>query len=190
MGVPFIKDINTSPLPLPSITKLRTTVTPQGHRSSAAEAFLPASFVQRHKNLTICFGAVVQKIQISLLAGRKVVEGIFVENEDAAVTPGIQGERWFIRGKEVVLCAGAVGSAQLLILRYGKFGGGSRLTDADGSGVGAKEEMDKLGIETKVDLPGVGKHLVSSPSIALIYKLLSSPYSLLLFSGYLFLTFL
>jgi choline dehydrogenase-like flavoprotein len=120
MGVPFIKDINTSPLPLPSITKLRTTVTKEGHRSSAAEAFLPASFVQHHRNLTICFGAVVQKIQISLLAGRKVVEGIFVENENDGGAPGIQGERWFIRGKEVVLCAGAVGSAQLLILRYAK----------------------------------------------------------------------
>jgi hypothetical protein len=31
---------------------------------------------------------------------------------------------------------------------------------ANGSGIGATEEVEKLGIETKVDLPGVGKHLV------------------------------
>ena len=113
-----------------------------------------------------------------------------MENEDVGGGPGILRDRWFVRGRDVVLCAGAVGSAQLLILRYVKFGGRSRLMSADGSGVGAKEEMDKLGIETKVDLPGVGKHLVSFPSIALKYKLPFSPYSLLLFLGYLFLTLL
>jgi choline dehydrogenase len=119
-GVSYIKDINISPPSLPILTKLRTTVTKAGHRSSASEAFLPGTFLQRHKNLTICFDVVVQKIQISLLRGRKIVEGVFVggENEgQGRAGKGVQGDRWFIRGGEVVLCAGAVGSAQLLILR-------------------------------------------------------------------------
>lgn len=112
MSVPFVEDINNSNQPVTCITKLRTTVTADGKRCSAYEAFLPQTFVQQHKNLKICFGVVVQQIQISLVAGQKVAEGLFVENERN------EGTRRYIQGKEVILCAGAVASPQLLILRY------------------------------------------------------------------------
>jgi choline dehydrogenase len=115
MGVPFVEDINTANQPIPCITKLRTTVTADGKRSSAYEAFLSQSFIHRHsKNLKICLGVVVQKIQISLLAGQKVAEGVFVEDEKTRGST----DRYYIRGKEIILSAGAVASPQLLILRY------------------------------------------------------------------------
>ena len=111
MGVPFVEDINNSSQPVTCITKLRTTVSPEGKRCSAYEAFLPQVFVKRHKNLKICLGVVVQKIQISLLVGQKVAEGVYVEDEKSG------GQRRYIKGKEIILCAGAVASPQLLILR-------------------------------------------------------------------------
>lgn len=48
-----------------------------------------------------------------------------------------------IKSKEVILSAGTIGSAQILLL----------------SGVGPREELQKLHIPVIADLPGVGKNL-------------------------------
>jgi choline dehydrogenase len=48
-----------------------------------------------------------------------------------------------VRGKEIILCGGAINSPQLLQL----------------SGVGNAEELRALGIESVVDLPGVGENM-------------------------------
>lgn len=45
--------------------------------------------------------------------------------------------------KEVILSAGAIGSAQLMLL----------------SGIGASSELSKVGIQTNVELKDVGKNL-------------------------------
>jgi choline dehydrogenase len=45
--------------------------------------------------------------------------------------------------REVVLCAGAIGSPQLLLL----------------SGVGPRDELAEVGVDCRLDLPEVGKHL-------------------------------
>lgn len=56
---------------------------------------------------------------------------------------GPDGEVKEVRGKEVILSAGAIGSPQLLQL----------------SGIGNGEELKKLGIQPVLDLPGVGENL-------------------------------
>jgi hypothetical protein len=112
MGVPYVEDINDPQQPTSSLTKLRTTVTADGKRCSAYEAFLSESFVKSHPNLRICFGAVVQRLDIILYEGNNKIEGVFVESE------GSSRETFYVKAKEVILCAGAVASPQILLLRY------------------------------------------------------------------------
>ncbi|CAF3606594.1 unnamed protein product [Rotaria sp. Silwood1] len=59
----------------------------------------------------------------------------------------------FIKGKEVILSAGTVGSAQILLL----------------SGIGPREELQKHQIPVIVDLPGVGKNLQDHMMTILVY---------------------
>ena len=58
--------------------------------------------------------------------------------------------------KEVILCAGAVGSPHLLML----------------SGIGPKDHLKSMGINLKADLPGVGQNLQDHPDFMLKYKCL------------------
>jgi choline dehydrogenase len=62
--------------------------------------------------------------------------------------------------KEVILAAGTVHSPQVLQL----------------SGIGAKEHLEGLGIETVVDLPGVGQNFQDHPTLYVSYNCLSSPF--------------
>ena len=59
----------------------------------------------------------------------------------------------FIKGKEVILSAGAIGSAQILLL----------------SGIGPQDELQKHEIPMIVDLPGVGKNLQDHLMTGLYY---------------------
>jgi choline dehydrogenase len=112
MGVPYVEDTNDPNQPVAAITKLRTTVTADGKRSSTFEAFLPARFAETHKNLSICIGAIVQRLDLVQEGESFQVQGVFVEDESSA------GETYYVQGKEIILCGGAVSSAQLLLLRY------------------------------------------------------------------------
>ncbi|KAJ7904720.1 alcohol oxidase [Mycena olivaceomarginata] len=56
--------------------------------------------------------------------------------------------------KEVIVCCGALGSPHLLLL----------------SGIGRKEDLEEHGIESVVDLPGVGAHLQDHVGLPLMYE--------------------
>ncbi|MCC6835134.1 MAG: choline dehydrogenase [Cytophagales bacterium] len=99
-------------------------------RCSTAQAFLKP--VLSRDNLTVYTGVHVKQV--------------LIENDKAT------GVEFFIRDrccekvqadKEVILCAGAFASPQLLML----------------SGIGPKEVLSKQGIEIKKELPGVGQNL-------------------------------
>lgn len=100
-----------------------------GRRQSTATAFLKPAM--KRPNLQVITGA--------------QVESIFIENQRAtAVQARIKGHaRLFPVTKEVILCAGAFHSPQILML----------------SGIGDKEELAHHGIDCRVHLPGVGKNL-------------------------------
>jgi choline dehydrogenase len=101
-----------------------------GKRQSTAVAFLKSA-LQRSK-LDVMTHAQVQQIEIQ---DQRAI-GVQVQSKNGSVN-SISASR------EVILCAGSFHSPQILQL----------------SGVGDRDELTHHGIESKVDLPGVGKNL-------------------------------
>ncbi len=104
-----------------------------GVRWSTANAYLRP--VQSRPNLTVVTHALVHKVLLSVDAGSKKATGIRYERKGKIIE--VQANR------EVILSAGSIGSPHLLQL----------------SGIGAKETLEKAGIECQHDLPGVGENL-------------------------------
>lgn len=101
----------------------------KGRRQSSAVAFLDR--VKDKPNLTVMQGVLVRKV---VLEGQRAV-GI-----ECVVDGQVQT---FRAAKEVILCAGAIGSPKLLQL----------------SGIGPAAHLNSLGIKVVRDLPGVGANL-------------------------------
>lgn len=86
------------------------------------------------------------------IAGGVQAERIVID--DGAVTGAwllVDGERMLVTAKRVVIAAGAYHSPALLLR----------------SGIGPRDELAALGIETVVDLAGVGKHLLDHSCVQL-----------------------
>lgn len=100
-----------------------------GYRASSAFGFVEKA--GRPENLSIRTGATGCRL---LLHGERVTGVEYLH----------RGERLEVRAdREVILCAGALGSPQILLL----------------SGIGPADELRKIGIAPIHDLPGVGKNL-------------------------------
>ncbi|EDW51060.1 glucose dehydrogenase [FAD, quinone] [Drosophila sechellia] len=104
----------------------------QGRRASSARLYLANDQVNRRGNLKVIRGAQVQKVQLNA-GGARATGVIYTVNgvEHTAKTSG-----------EVILSAGTVNSAKLLLL----------------SGIGPREELQRWNITTHQDLP-VGRNL-------------------------------
>jgi len=136
-GIPANPDVN-------SPEQDGVTMTPvfqkRGRRWSAADAYLRTAM--KRPNLEVRTRAEV--LRVALDDGRAA------------------GVRWRKRGverlapasREVILCAGAIGSPQLLML----------------SGIGPADHLREFGIETRVDLPGVGENLQDHPFVTLCFE--------------------
>jgi choline dehydrogenase-like flavoprotein len=59
-----------------------------------------------------------------------------------------------VDGRQIVLCAGALKTPQILLL----------------SGIGAKDELDRHGIQVVNDLPGVGKNMMDHPDVEIMWR--------------------
>ena len=105
------------------------TNTKRGMRQGGRESYLDP--VRHRRNLRIMTGVRVEKIRIQ--GGRAT--GVEYQHHGK---PGFAGAT-----QEVVICAGAVQSPQLLEL----------------SGIGNRQLLEKLGIPIVADLPGVGENL-------------------------------
>jgi choline dehydrogenase len=100
-----------------------------GRRYSAYTAFVEP--VRHRSNLTVLTGAAVQRI---------VLKG----NVATGVEVAVNGDRrTFEAAREVILSAGSLNSPQVLML----------------SGIGPGEELQRHGIRTDVEIPGVGLNL-------------------------------
>jgi choline dehydrogenase len=127
------------------VVSLTQYTTRDGRRSSTYQAFLAGAPEQR-ANLTIVTGAQATRVLLDNVGGKAVATG--VEYRTGA------GETLTVSAsKEVIVSAGAIGSPQLLLL----------------SGIGPRGELESLGINCRVDVPDVGKHLQDHLMVPLVY---------------------
>jgi choline dehydrogenase len=112
----------------------------RGRRESTATAFLRPALSR--DNLAVVPQALARRI---LIEGGRVV-GVEYESDGKTKTVGVR--------KEVILCAGSIGSPQLLLL----------------SGVGEASALQKLGIGVTSDLSGVGWNLQDHYAITFMMR--------------------
>lgn len=111
-----------------------------GKRQSAADAYLAP--VADRPNLDIVTGALVHRLRIE-------------NGHCTGVEYSAGGEQVSVGcSREVVLTAGTIGSAQLLML----------------SGVGPQAHLREVGVDVVLDLPGVGANLHDHPITNLVFS--------------------
>ena len=117
-----------------------------GWRLNTSKAFLRDA--TKRSNLTVLTEAVVNKLKID--PATKNCYGVeYIKNGQASeVLCNID------HGGEVLLCAGAIGSVQIL----------------ERSGIGAAAHLKQLGIPVIADLPGVGENLQDHLQLRMVYK--------------------
>ena len=135
-GYPYSPDVNN-----PDATGIsqRAENNIDGVRISMALAYIAA--IRHRLNLTIKPNAQAARI---MFEGNRAT-GLEVESG---------GERFVVEGEEIILCAGAVASPQLLIL----------------SGLGPAGQLEALGIPVAVDLPGVGQNMRDHPNVSVRFR--------------------
>ncbi|THV01116.1 alcohol oxidase [Dendrothele bispora CBS 962.96] len=119
-----------------------------GQRSSSSTAYL-RPIINSRPNLDVL-------IQTRAMKLTETYNGTFTSVE---VAQSIDGPLTVLNAtSEIILSAGSIGSSQILLL----------------SGIGPKDELEAMGVPSKIDLPGVGKNLVDHPVILTIYQVSSN----------------
>jgi len=138
LGIPRIPDLNTAK-GSKGVAKLMTYIDSKGRRVTTENAYLTSEVLAR-PNLSVAIGATVTKLLFDKGedSGEPRVSGV-------EFTARAGGQRYKVRAKkEVVLSAGAIHTPHIMML----------------SGLGPSVELARHGIDTVVDLPGVGEHLM------------------------------
>ncbi len=111
------------------------TATRRGRRSSTYHAYLEGE-AEARPNLSLITGALVTRILLTGEGEGLAARGVELRTADGEV-------RALTASREVIVCAGAIGSPHLLML----------------SGIGPKTELEAAGVACRHDLPEVGKGL-------------------------------
>ncbi|ESZ93127.1 hypothetical protein SBOR_6499 [Sclerotinia borealis F-4128] len=144
MGFSRISDANVAEAPIDGVAMLYLST----------EVALQ---IQREKNLTICTNTTVHRIEFEdedededgVPCADKVVSG----NTDPMSTRTLEVKV----KKEVIICSGALGSAQVLML-------------SNSNGIGPHKHLEEHNIKVIHDLPGVGYGLANHPSIPVAWE--------------------
>jgi len=112
-----------------------------GARFSAADAYLRPALAR--PNLEVRTGVTALGLEME---GERAV-GVRLRR-------GRSGVEVARAGREVLVCAGAIGSPQLLLL----------------SGIGAGEELRAAGVQPRHELPGVGRNLQDHPFVTILWE--------------------
>nr|BFF04943.1 GMC family oxidoreductase N-terminal domain-containing protein [Streptoalloteichus tenebrarius] len=110
-----------------------------GRRASAWASYVAP--VMGERNLSVVTNALVHRV---------VVE----RGRATGVDYSVDGQLYHARADEIVLCAGVIGSAHLLLL----------------SGIGPARQLAELGIRVRADVPGVGENLHDHLVVPLVWE--------------------
>ena len=89
------------------------------------------------------------RLNLTIRPNVQVMRIVFSGNRATGLEVESGGERFLVEGEQITLCAGAVGSPQLLML----------------SGIGPKNQLEPLGIPVVADSPGVGQNMRDHPNV-------------------------
>jgi choline dehydrogenase len=136
-GIPYTRDYNG---PEQDGVSMFQVTQRGGRRWSAADGFLRPA--RARPNLDVVTGALVQRLELD-------------GNRARGVRYRHRRREQLVRAeREVILCAGTIGSPQLLML----------------SGIGPADDLRAAGVEPRHDLPGVGRNLQDHPFVTIIWE--------------------
>ncbi|MEU9468530.1 GMC oxidoreductase [Streptomyces avermitilis] len=141
LGVPRVEGFNKKPF-TDGAGFFDLAYHPENNKRSSASVAYLHPFLDR-PNLHLLLETWAYRLE---LEGTRAT-GVHVRTKD--------GEEILVRARtEVLLCAGAVDSPRLLMH----------------SGIGPKEDLEKLGIPVAHDLPGVGENLLDHPESVIVWE--------------------
>lgn len=129
------------------VSRFIASVDSGGTRSSTSAAYIPAAVYNR-PNLHILTSTIVTRLVLNDNGESSSVRSV-------EIAQSADGPRYVVQAdREVLVCLGAIGSPQLLLA----------------SGIGPKDELTKLDIDSHVNLNGVGKSLRDHPACPIPYR--------------------
>lgn len=151
-GLPEYHDMTDLPRQI-GVTGLQATIY-KGERTSAGSSYLPVDVQNNRSNLFIGLGCKVSSLVLD--EEKRVTHVQYADtNKD--------GDIYKVAvGREAILSAGAILSPFLLM----------------SSGIGPEQELNKLDIQTIINLPGVGKNLQNHWRVPLVHETPSADMSL------------
>ncbi|KAI0752883.1 alcohol oxidase [Daedaleopsis nitida] len=141
IGIERVADLNAPNIPAACTAALDVVIDEKSQRCSTDRAFLPREVtLERQARLKICPNAIVSRVLLAETGGELRANGIYFEATDKRRAK----DTYFATARrEVILCAGALGSPQVLML----------------SGLGPKEHLQEKHIPVLRDMPAVGSYL-------------------------------
>jgi choline dehydrogenase len=130
VGIPFTEDLNAEENAGVGFVPVSQR---RGRRFSVLDGYLGPA--RRRPNLTVVTGALVTRVLLE--NGRAVGVAYRADQEDEVEDEALAND-------EVILCAGAIGTPQLLQL----------------SGIGPRAALEDVGVDVLHELPGVGTNLI------------------------------
>ncbi|KAF7919614.1 hypothetical protein EAE99_008466 [Botrytis elliptica] len=144
MGLPLIPDMFSTGKSAHGCGHAVRTVS-QGTRTMSTDYITSST---ENSGISIRTNTYIDRISLETdKAGALRAKGVFLQDTT--------GQKSFVKArKEVIISAGTYGSPAILLR----------------SGIGAKQEVEKLGIQSQVDLPGVGKNLMDHLVVLSFYE--------------------